>query len=99
MPKKAKPVELTGRGKMDYTFDALSPVEVDVENLMRTSVEAEFHAGQSIDDGCSGKLEIDTSYENTSQPTMELVSSDMTRYENVPAPRDKDRHKYPHREY
>jgi len=82
-----------------YTDFGLVLPEMDIENLMENSVESRFKAGASYEEGCNGQMGIDTSFENTSQPNLDLVSSDLTRYEDLPAPRDVARGKYPHREY
>ena len=64
---------------------------------MTDGLAARFHAGASETEGISGQLEITTEFENTVQVDLELVSSDKTRYEDLPAAHDIKTHEYPHR--
>ena len=44
-------------------------------DLAEHDVEAQFDAGASMEDGVSGKKPIDTSFENTSQDTIDTPRS------------------------
>lgn len=82
-----------------YTDDRLGMPEMDLDNLIDGAVETRFVMSADMKEGVSGKLEIDTTYENTSETEMDVVRSDVTRYEDTPAPHDTKLHMYPHRRH
>ena len=82
--------------KIDPTF-FLHRGEIDVDALMLESFHERFKAGESLKEGVSGQLQIDTQYENNVQESLPLVSSDRTRYEDKPAARDTVAHTFPWR--
>ena len=99
MPGKSIPVVPSTNRASNYTNDQLGSPEVDMDQMIDGSVETRFGMNACLVEGCSGRLDIDTTFENTSEVTMDVVRSDVTRYEDLPAPRDTIRHKYPHRLY
>lgn len=96
---KAMPVLPTGNDHHVYTDDRLGIPERDFENMVGAQVETRFGMAGCLEDGCSGKLPIDTTYENYSEGYMDVVRSDVTRYEDRPAPHDVKRWQHPHRRY
>lgn len=96
MPKREPPKILEGG---DPVVGALTVPEPDLEMLMEQSVGARFHAGASEQEGVSGRTQIDSQFENTVEDHLDVVSSDKSRYTDLPAPRDAARRKYPHRRY
>ncbi len=96
---KSPPVAPSTFDPHSYTNDSLGVPEVDFDNLVDGAVETRFGANGCLEEGCSGKLKIDTTFENTSETYMDVVRSDVTRYEDRPAPHDVKRHDYPHRRY
>jgi len=99
--KKSIPVVQTADGSVNnYTDDALAMPEMDMENMISQSVEGRFFASEcSLEEGCNHRMAIDTTYENTSEAYMDVVRSDVTRYEDRPAPHDVKRGDYPHRRH
>lgn len=95
------PVALTLDGNADnYTNDHLSMPQKDIEGMISESVEGRFFGAEcDLSEGCNHRMAIDTSFENTSEPYMDVVRSDVTRYEDRPAPHDVKRGEYPHRRY
>lgn len=83
----------------NYTDDHLGMPETDMDQMIDGSVETRFGMNGCLEEGCSGKLGIDTTFENTSEVTANTVRSDVTRYEDRPAPHDVKRNDYPHRRY
>lgn len=69
----------------------------DLDALINESVETRFGSNQSLTEGVSGLLSIDTTFENTVETTLNVVRSDVTRYQDRPAPHDTKRWAYPHR--
>lgn len=74
-----------------YTDNNLIMPEIDSEG-MDMSTQARFDAGADIIDGCSGKLTIDTRFENFSE-------SDVENPTNKDAPRQVNKWDHPHRQY
>jgi len=113
--KKTAPVTPQG-GYIDYQDDRLGrPVDtLDMDEITeRVPLEAAFHANQCDEDGCSGKLPIDTTFENFVEPCVDRPRSDEgepdfgARKGGVPnhsgtenpAPVDMKKSMYPHRRY
>ena len=99
MPGHATKVLPNANAHKTYTDDRLGIPEMDLDNMIDGAVESRFGTAGCLEDGCSGKLPIDTTYENYSEAYMDVVRSDVTRYEDLPAPRDVKRGDYPHRRY
>ena len=82
-----------------YTDDSLGMPEMDLDSMIEGSVETRFGVNADMKEGVAGKLAIDTTYENTSESEMDVVRSDVTRYDESPAAHDTKLYKYPHRRY
>ena len=82
-----------------YTDDRLGMPETAMDAMLDGMVESRFVDNACLEDGGAGKTAIHTPYENTSVTDMQVVRSDLTRYEDRPAPRDTKRYDYPHRGY
>lgn len=63
------------------------------------SVTESFHAGASVNEGVSGQLEIDTTFENTQETHLRRVSSDHETSVEDSAPHDLERLEHYHRRY
>ncbi len=86
--KAAIPVEVP------YTDERLGiPRDMVDEDNMNYGVEAQFDAGASMEEGVSGRKPIDTSFENTSEDTIDAPRS------GERAPVQVNAGDYPHRRY
>lgn len=76
-----------------YVDSSLAIMEPDIDGF--TDVLGEFNANASMEDGCSGKKRIDTTFENTSMSNIQHPRSEGTYKET---PDDTKRWRYPNRE-
>lgn len=79
MPKPTMPVTPQG-GVVDYQDDRLGrPIDtLDTDEISPPlSLEEEFRMSSSEKDGVNGKMKIDTLFENTVEPCIEMPRSQM----------------------
>jgi hypothetical protein len=91
--------KMLGEGHKFKALGEAHIAEIDVDALMLNSFHERYKSGESIEEGVSGRTGIDTIFEVhvANEEILSLVSSDMTRYEDLPAARDEYANKFPHR--
>lgn len=81
----------------NYMSDTLEIQEIDLDMKQQQSISEQFkNSEDSLVDGCAGRMQVDTTYENMSESHISLVSSDNS---DTPAAIDQAKHNYPHRRY
>ena len=87
---EARPIKGANITNRFSPSEPMDPEMIDTDNLM--TAEQRFKSNACIEDGCSGKLSIDTLYENTS-----VAVVDNPREGSTPAPVCLNGEMYPHR--
>ncbi len=105
-----RPVKIPAPILQDYNDNRQGLTEVDTDNLAIHGIEYAMDANASIEEGLSGRINIDTTYENTSVMQVKNMRSDRANLpikgmvanhsgEDTPAPYNTKRGRYPQRNY
>jgi len=79
-----------------YTDERLGIPGAMLDDDKMQGVEAQFHSKASLEEGVSGRKNIDTEYENFSEADVEAPRSDRA---GSPAPIQVNKYDHPHRRY